>query len=160
MAASRSKWVEYGGKTDRYTWDQQEDEVTVWVTFPERPELKSKDVEVKISGLKISIGLKGEKPKVEGELHAKVRSDWNWTIQEKNKIELVMEKLEKGEKAWWACFLKGDPIIDVEHIEKSKYFDEGMLEKIWEAKKKKKAEDAAAAGSAPTTEEKPAEAKP
>lgn len=52
--------TEYGGKTDKYVWDQWEDEVVINVTFP--PGTRGKDVECKFHKKYLKLQRKGDEP--------------------------------------------------------------------------------------------------
>eukprot|EP01127_Copromyxa_protea_P012939 TRINITY_DN3416_c0_g1_i2.p1 TRINITY_DN3416_c0_g1~~TRINITY_DN3416_c0_g1_i2.p1 ORF type:complete len:105 (-),score=11.45 TRINITY_DN3416_c0_g1_i2:351-665(-) len=56
--AKRSQYVEYGGKTDKYTWDQFEDEVVINVTFP--PGTRGKDIDCVFHKKYLKLQKKGE----------------------------------------------------------------------------------------------------
>ena len=52
--------LEYGGSTDKYTWDQWEDELVINVTFS--PDTKGKDVVCTFHKKSLKLCKKGEEP--------------------------------------------------------------------------------------------------
>lgn len=52
--------TEYGGKTDKYVWDQWEDEVVINVTFP--PGTRGKDVDCVFHKKSLKLQKKGDEP--------------------------------------------------------------------------------------------------
>jgi hypothetical protein len=51
--------------------------------------------------------------------------------------------VDDEKKTWWKSVIKGDPEIDTELIEASKFLDESLLKKIKENKQQKKEEESA-----------------
>jgi len=63
----------------------------------------------------------------------------------KNKLlEFTLQKddtVHDSEKPWWESFLNGQPKIDVDLIEGSKYLDVSLLRKVKAEKQRKKLEE-------------------
>eukprot|EP01126_Amoeba_proteus_P017862 TRINITY_DN1880_c0_g1_i3.p1 TRINITY_DN1880_c0_g1~~TRINITY_DN1880_c0_g1_i3.p1 ORF type:complete len:161 (-),score=35.38 TRINITY_DN1880_c0_g1_i3:148-630(-) len=139
----RSQYVEYGGKTDRYVWDQWEDELVVNVKFS--PGTKGKDVECVLHKKFLKLVKRGEEPVFNGELEYEIDVDASsWTISD-GQVEIILVKGVNSE-TWWSCVQKGHPKIDIKDIEGAKYLDDSILRKIYEQKKaqKKAAQEGAA----------------
>jgi hypothetical protein len=58
-------------------------------------------------------------------------------------VEIVLAKMEVDDekKQWWKSVIVGDPEIDTELIEASKYLDESLIKKIKENKQQKAKEE-------------------
>jgi len=138
---TRSRYVDYGGKTDKYEWDQWEDEVLITVKFP--PETKGKDIICEIKHDHLKLGKKGEPFLIDGPLYQEILPDEStWTFSD-GVVEIHLSKATSSAD-WWKCVIVGDPEIDVRDIEGSKYLDDSLLKKIKEKKeeeKKKKEEE-------------------
>lgn len=68
-----------GGATERFVWTQQLAEVSVSVPVP--PGMRSRDLSVEIGKTRLRVGLKGQPPLVDGELHKPVIVDDScWTL--------------------------------------------------------------------------------
>lgn len=68
-----------GGRTDRFVWTQQLAEVSVSVPVPLGT--RSRDLAVEIGKKRLRVGLKGQPPLVDGELHKPVLVDDScWTL--------------------------------------------------------------------------------
>ena len=122
--------VEYGGETDRYEWNQTEEEVNVSIKLPK--EVTKKDIicDIKPDSLKVSIRGQ-EKPILEGNYPPgkRVISDESgWTIST-GSLDIMLWKFERSDD-WWPCVIDGEPEIDVELIKGSKYLDRGLLLKL------------------------------
>lgn len=58
-------------------------------------------------------------------------------------MEIVLTKIpiDDEKKCWWKSVIVGDPEIDTELIEASKYLDESLIKKIKENKAQKAKEE-------------------
>jgi hypothetical protein len=58
-------------------------------------------------------------------------------------LEIVLTKIpvDDEKKQWWKSVVEGDPEIDTELIEASKFLDESLLKKIKENKQQKAQEE-------------------
>ena len=139
MPRQRSRVAEYGGKTDKYEWDQTEEEVTLWFQVPENT--RGRDVDCVIEPHNLRVALKGQAPILEGRFHQRVNVELStWTLDSDNhEMEVTLQKTKPDE--WWKCVLEGDPEIDVDLIEGSKYLDDSLLKKVKESKLQKKREE-------------------
>jgi len=64
----------------------------------------------------IKVGLKGEPPIVDGELHKRVIVDDSlWTLEDGKEIVLNLHKENKME--WWKCVMVGDPEINTQKVQ-------------------------------------------
>jgi hypothetical protein len=103
-----------GGTTDKYSWTQSLSELNVVVAVP--PGTKTKMVVVDIRNKHIKIGLKGEPPLVDGELHKRVIVDDSfWTLEDNKEIAINLQKDNKME--WWNCVVEGDPVINTKKVQ-------------------------------------------
>lgn len=107
-----------GGKTDKYTWTQTLQEVTVHIPVPK---VKANQLEVEYDVSKLLVRVKGQDPIVDGELYAEILSDaTNWTLEEDKEsggkiLTLYLPKMNG--MSWWKSVIKGDPEIDTKLIE-------------------------------------------
>jgi len=145
---SRSQYVDYGGKTDKYTWDQDENEVNI--TFPLDKTIRARDIQCTIRALTLKLVVKG-KTLLDGPLcHEVLPEGCTWTMEsESGNLDVLLAKPKHTENpVWWKCIVLGEPEIDVEAIEASKYLDDSILRKIKAQKVEKAKQDAAAAAAA------------
>jgi hypothetical protein len=103
-----------GGKTDRYVWAQSLSELTVTVPVPIGTKLKMLDVDIKNKRLRV--GIKGQPPLIDGELHKRVIVDDSlWTLEDGREIIINLQKDNKME--WWKCVVQGDPEINTSKVQ-------------------------------------------
>lgn len=94
-----------GGRTDNYVWTQSLSELNVVVAVP--PGTKTKMVSVEIKNKRLKVGLKGEPPMVDGELHKRIIVDDSfWTLEDNKEIAINLQKDNKME--WWNCVIEGE----------------------------------------------------
>ncbi|CAN1751125.1 Protein BOBBER 1 [Linum perenne] len=104
---------------EKYSWTQTLQEVTVLVPVPSGT--KSKFVVCDIKKNHLKVGLKGQPPIIEGELHKPIKVDdcyWSigmFTFQDQNTISVLLTKHDQME--WWKSLVKGDPEIDTQKVE-------------------------------------------
>ncbi len=111
-----------GGATDRYVWAQQLAEVAITVPVPVGT--RSRDLVVDIGKKRLRVGLKGQPPIIDGELHKTVKVDDSfWTLEDGKEVVVSLQK-ENGME-WWKCAVAGDPEIDTAKVspESSKLSD-------------------------------------
>lgn len=111
-----------GGSTDRYVWVQQLAEVAITVPVPVGT--RSRDLVVDIGKKRLRVGLKGQPPIIDGELHKAVKVDDSfWTLEDGKEVVVSLQK-ENGME-WWKCAVAGDPEIDTAKVspESSKLSD-------------------------------------
>ncbi|KAJ6782389.1 hypothetical protein PWT90_08023 [Aphanocladium album] len=121
-----------------YKWTQTIGELDINFTVPGN--MKSRDLVVDIKKLKLTAGIKGQDPIINGDLpHAILVDDSTWTLSTNadgtKTVEIHLDKVNKME--WWAHVVTGAPKIDVTKIqpENSKLSDldgqtRGMVEKM------------------------------
>ena len=96
-----------------YNFNQNLTSVDVYI--PLQPGVKSRDVDVKISGTSLKVGMKGATPVLEGKLHDKVKvDDSTWTLIDNKLVHVYLEKLD-GMK-WWSCVVNGEKEIDTKKV--------------------------------------------
>lgn len=97
--------------------------------------LKSRDLAVTISKKALKVGLKGQPPVIDGQLHSEIKTDDSvWTI-DKNVVVITFEKI--NQMSWWDRLIDTDLPISTRKInpEPSKLSDldgetRGLVEKM------------------------------
>jgi len=103
-----------GGQTDTYLWTQTLSELEVRVPVPKGTVGRQLNVEIKKTHLKV--GLKGQPPLLDGELHKPVKPDDSfWTIEDNEVVVLQLQKTKGME--WWNCVLVGEPVVDTTKVQ-------------------------------------------
>ena len=111
-----------GASYGHYSFSQTLESVDVYV--PVRTGVKSRDIDVKITGTSLRVGVKGETPILDGKLHDKIKlDDCTWTLIDNKLVHVYLEKLDN--KKWWSCVLAGEKEIDTKKVvpENSKLSD-------------------------------------
>ncbi|KAI9592088.1 HSP20-like chaperone, partial [Syncephalis fuscata] len=97
-----------------YTWRQSLPEVTVIVPVPAGT--RAKQLDIKIQKRRLTVGLKGETPIVDGELSKDIKvDDSTWTVDDQKEIVVQLEKVNKAE--WWKNVIVGHPEINTQKIQ-------------------------------------------
>ncbi|CAI5444636.1 unnamed protein product [Caenorhabditis angaria] len=125
-----------GADLEKFQWTQTLQEVEVRIPLNASFSVRSRDVVVKIEKTKVSVGLKGQTPIVEGNYRAPIKVDnSSWVIDNGKAIVLTLEKVNDME--WWNRFLETDPAINTKKVqpENSKLSDldgetRAMVEKM------------------------------
>ncbi|XP_059899157.1 nudC domain-containing protein 1 [Gadus macrocephalus] len=96
---------EAGAADPLYFWQQTAEDVTVSVRMPEG---FSKDqVQFRLAGGSLSVGVQGFAPILEGALHAAVDPEASaWVIKDNKSLEVTLQKLEEG--STWPELVPGD----------------------------------------------------
>ncbi|KAI5121286.1 hypothetical protein M0805_002329 [Coniferiporia weirii] len=117
-----------------YEWVQQLSDVDVTIPVPKGT--RAKDLKIAISKKKLTVGLKGREPIMDGELCKEIKvEDSTWTIEDQEKVLVHLEKINN--MTWWENVLVHHPKIDTKKIvpENSKLSDldgetRGVVEKM------------------------------
>lgn len=97
-----------------YKWTQTLAEATLSIPVPAGT--RARDVNCKITATHLTVGLKGQPPLIDGEVHKKIKPiESFWQMDEGNTIFIELQKVNKME--WWTCIIKGHPEIDTTKIE-------------------------------------------
>jgi hypothetical protein len=106
-----------GGKTDKYTWTQTLQELTVNVPIPDG--IKGKHLNIEFKPQSILAQIRGGETYLKGALHKRVKvDDCTWTIEEDDDLGrcVVLEMSKENRMEWWNCFMDGDTFIDTSKI--------------------------------------------
>ena len=100
-----------------YKWEQTLEDVLVTVKVPKGTPTKSVNCQIKKDHL--IVGIKGEKPIIDGDLSEPVKAgDSAWTITDiEDGREIQVELIKKTGMHWWKNVIVGDPEIDTSKIE-------------------------------------------
>eukprot|EP01080_Neovahlkampfia_damariscottae_P004421 gene4421-7796_t len=111
----REKPIGNGGKTDKYTWTQKENECSIIIDVPYGT--RGKNLDIKIEADSLYVALKGSKePIINGKLHSRILpNDSYWDLEDKKLLTICMVK-EDRKGSWWNCAIQGDPTIDTKKI--------------------------------------------
>ncbi|KAL3150403.1 hypothetical protein ABBQ32_000241 [Trebouxia sp. C0010 RCD-2024] len=103
-----------GADLDSYSWTQTLSEVTVSVPVPSGT--KGKMCDVVISKDKLKVGVKGQAPVLNGELHDQVKpEDCFWNISDGKLVEITLQKVNT--MSWWKSIIKGENEINTQKVE-------------------------------------------
>ena len=107
-----------GGKTDKYWWEQNLNEV--FVNIPIAKDVVSKMLNLDIKSKTFKYGFKGKEPLIQGEWNKPIKTDDTlWCIEtDMNGDKFITISLTKKEgQNWWDCVLQGDPKINTQKVE-------------------------------------------
>jgi len=132
-AEARAKEAEEQSKLP-YQWKQELSDIDVTVPLPKGT--RARDLVVKIMKKKLSAGLKGQEPILEGELFNEIKvEESTWTVEDQSALLIHLEKINQMQ--WWEHVLTHHPKIDTRKITpgNSKLSDldgetRGMVEKM------------------------------
>ena len=90
-----------------YDWSQTREDLTLQVPLP--PSTPTSGIVCTVSQGRLTVGLRGEAPIVDGELFDAL-SHHTWCLEVGSRLTL---ELEKARPRYWPCVLRGDPEVDV-----------------------------------------------
>ncbi|KAG9396088.1 nuclear movement protein nudC [Carpediemonas membranifera] len=94
-----------GGVGKGYFWDQSLDEVSIEIKLPEPA--SSKQIAFAIKPKHLMIGVKGQEPIIDGELHFTVDVDETvWTLESPTSLCVYLPKIKK--QHWWPAVIVGE----------------------------------------------------
>jgi len=110
--------VNNGGFTDRYTWTQSLSELDVRIEVPKLP---SRRFIVTFKSKHLKVGIKGEEPIIDAELHAVIDPEESmWSMAEEKGVSgkvMTVNLIKKEGMCWWPKVCVGDPEINTKKIE-------------------------------------------
>jgi len=104
-----------GGTTDTYSWTQTLDDVDIRIPVPSN--VKGRMLKVDVEKKRIYVGIKGQKPIIDGELDAEVvESMWTLETEKENKVICINMDKRQG-MCWWKRIVKGDVGIQTKKVQ-------------------------------------------
>jgi len=109
-----------GGVMPWGVWTQQLADLELKI--PMKAGTKAKQLVVDIRKQSIKVGLKGQEPALEGELHKKVIvDDCFWTLEDApgdlGEKEIVIALQKEDKQMWWKNVIVGDPEINTQKVQ-------------------------------------------
>ena len=104
-----------GYDSDRYTWAQTLQDVTISIQVPAGT--RAKMLDIRIDAKKLSVGLKGAAETIlAGALHEPVQpDDCSWTVMDGNVVEVYLQKVNT--MSWWSCVVEGEPLLNTKKVQ-------------------------------------------
>ena len=102
-----------GGTLEKYMWTQTLSEVDIRVKVPEGT--KSRQLNIEIKPTKITIGIKGQTPIIQGDLEKKIKIDDSSWVIDNNEVVITLAKVNNME--WWSKIVHGEPEINTKKIQ-------------------------------------------
>ncbi|KDO34065.1 hypothetical protein SPRG_01339 [Saprolegnia parasitica CBS 223.65] len=111
-----------GGRTDKYSWTQSLQELTV--TIPVPAGTKSRDLDVRMTSASVHVAIKGHSaPLVHGTFPGKIKVEESlWSLDSSEAVVLSLEKATP--KTWWKSVLEGDAEIDTTKVDSTMHISE------------------------------------
>jgi len=110
--------INNGGFTDKYTWTQTLSEIDVRLVVPMLP---AKSFIVQLKSKYIKVGIEGEEPIIDAELHRAIDAEESmWSMSEETGVDgkvMILNLVKKIGMCWWPKVCKGDPEINTRKIE-------------------------------------------
>lgn len=97
---------------DTYSWTQTLAEVTIMVKVPKGT--RGRDCSVDIDNKKLSAGLKGQPPVLQGTLDGEVVVDECYWNCDGSAIEITLQK--KDRMSWWKTTVEGEPEVNTRKV--------------------------------------------
>eukprot|EP00743_Colponemidia_sp_Colp-15_P003072 GILK01003320.1.p1 GENE.GILK01003320.1~~GILK01003320.1.p1 ORF type:complete len:183 (+),score=22.84 GILK01003320.1:52-549(+) len=91
-----------------YEWDQDLNEVNIYINPP--PGVRQKDLDIKIEPRRLSVGLRGNPPFLQEEFQGLVKTSESFWMIEDGELHINLQKSAKGET--WLAALKGHQALD------------------------------------------------
>ncbi|PIA64530.1 hypothetical protein AQUCO_00100186v1 [Aquilegia coerulea] len=99
---------------ENYSWTQTLHEATISVPLPLGT--TSRFVVCDIKKDRVTIGLKGQPPIVDGQLFGSIKvNDSFWSIEDKKMLTVLLTKQKQMD--WWKYLVKGEPYVDTQKTE-------------------------------------------
>ncbi|KAG8339224.1 putative nuclear movement protein [Trypanosoma vivax] len=103
---------EYGGDYEQYSFGQSDSEVVVKVPLPEN--VTSKMLVVNIAACELTVGIKGHKPIISGNLYKPIKSsESTWCVEDKRMLIVTLIKTNLQYEEWWPCVTVDERQIDM-----------------------------------------------
>ncbi|OQR87688.1 nuclear migration protein nudC-like protein [Achlya hypogyna] len=110
-----------GGQTDKYSWTQSLQDLTVSLPVPKGT--KSRDLSVKMAQTSLRVAINGQEPLVDGALAGKIKTEESfWSLEANETLVLSLEKAPP--QTWWKTVLQGDAEIDTTKVDSTMRIDE------------------------------------
>ena len=110
LTPSSGNGYDYGA----YSWGQNLQEVTVSIPVPAGTKAKTLDIDIRKDRLKV--GIKGQPPIIDDELHEPVKTDdCFWNVNDGREIEIQLQK--QAGMCWWDRVVKGAEPINTKKVE-------------------------------------------
>ncbi|KAJ0399786.1 hypothetical protein ATCC90586_009826 [Pythium insidiosum] len=114
-----------GGVTERYSWTQTLEDVTVLVPVPEGTSAKDIACDLHPQRVRVSVRARGNSAAavlLDGEFPERIRADESlWSLENGATLQLSLEKVRK---TWWASVLRGDAEIDTSEVDSTRQISE------------------------------------
>ena len=109
---------EKGYNLEKYNWAQT-DIKEITITFNVASNIRGRDLDIHCDNTYFFVGIKGQTPIIDSELHAAIKSDTMiWTLEEVKDKKLVTITFEKANPSWWECVEKNDKtLVDTRKIQ-------------------------------------------
>eukprot|EP01059_Diplonema_ambulator_P001908 TRINITY_DN11574_c0_g1_i4.p2 TRINITY_DN11574_c0_g1~~TRINITY_DN11574_c0_g1_i4.p2 ORF type:complete len:329 (+),score=182.71 TRINITY_DN11574_c0_g1_i4:1268-2254(+) len=103
-----------GADLENYSWSQTLGEVEIRVGLDKK--YKAKFLDVVISRTKLKVGVKGQTPVIDGNLHALIKEDDSmWTLEDGDTV--VIHLVKQKDMEWWKNLVEGDPELDLQKVQ-------------------------------------------